>query len=193
MENTILFFATPEKFRSWLEKNHKIKTELWVGYYKVSSGKKSITWSESVDQALCYGWIDGIRKTVDEESYKIRFTPRKPKSNWSVINLKKIKELKKKGLMKEAGIEIFDKRDKNRTTPTSYEQKGIILNKEFEDKIKENKKAWEYFNQLAPSYKKQSIWWLMSAKKEETKINRLNILIESCERELKIPPLRAKK
>jgi uncharacterized protein YdeI (YjbR/CyaY-like superfamily) len=183
------FFPTQSHLRKWFEKNHNKADELWVGYYKKTTGKPSITWQESVDEALCFGWIDGIRKSVDDESYKIRFTPRRKSSIWSTINIKRINELIKLGLVQPAGLEVFNNRDFKRTNQYSFEKENVKLSKEFEKKIKANKKAWEYFQHLAPTYKKPSIWWVMSAKKEDTKLRRLNTLIKCSEEGRKIPPL----
>ncbi len=186
---TLLFFPIQSDLRKWFEKNHNKFDELWIGYYKKSTGKPSINWQESVDEALCFGWIDGIRKSIDEESYKIRFTPRRKGSIWSTVNTKGIKELIKLGLVKPAGLEVFKKRDEKKANQYSFEQEKVILPKEFEKKIKANKKAWEYFEKL-PSYAKRlSTWWVISAKKEETKLNRLDVLIWCSEEGRKIPPL----
>ena len=185
----LIFFPTQSDLRKWFEKNHNKADELWVGYYKKSTGKPSITWQESVDKALCFGWIDGIRKSIDAESYKIRFTPRRKGSIWSAVNIKRIKELIKLGLVKPAGFEAFKKRDEKRAKLYSFEQVKVKLPKELEGKIKANKKAWEYFQQLPPSAKKLSTWWIISAKKEETKLSRLNTLINCSEEGRKIPPL----
>ncbi len=188
------FFKSSTELRKWFEKNHKIEKELLLGYYKKATGKPSVDWSQSVDEALCFGWIDGIRKSIDDESYCIRFTPRKPNSHWSDVNIKKVAELKTKGLMKPEGITAFEKIEASNAGQFSYEQKIVKLDKEYERRIKSNKKAWKYFSgKLAPSYKKQSIHWVMSAKKEETRLRRLKVLIESSEQELKIPPLRVGK
>ena len=189
----VKFFATPKEFNEWLKINHKERTEQWVGFYKVKSGIPSMTWSESVDEALCYGWIDGIRKSIDEKSYKIRFTPRKPKSIWSAVNIMKIAELTKLGKMQSAGIEAFKKLDKKKAKIYSFEQKDIILDKVFEEKIMENEKAWNFFQSLPPSAKKPSIHWVMSAKREDTKLRRLNTLIMSSEEGLRIPMLQRNK
>ena len=162
-----------------------------MGYYKKSTKKPSITWPESVDQALCYGWIDGLRKSIDEESYKIRFTPRKPTSNWSAVNIDRIEFLTKEGLMKPAGIEAWNKRLENKSKVYSYEQqKKAKLLPEYEAQIKANPEAWEFFSNLAPSYKAQTIHWIMSAKREETRQKRLDITIESSAQGLKIPQIR---
>jgi len=171
------FFAKQSDFRKWLQKNHTRKTELLVGFYKVGSGKPSISWSQSVDEALCFGWIDGVRKSIDKESYQIRFTQRKPASIWSTINIRKIKELRKQGLMQPAGLASFEKRTARKSGIYSYENDEIPFTPQFEKKFKENKKAWKYFQSLAPSYRKVSTHWVMRAKQELTKIKRLNELI----------------
>jgi uncharacterized protein YdeI (YjbR/CyaY-like superfamily) len=184
------FFKGQNELRKWFEKNHHKEKEIWVGFYKKDSGKANYSWSQSVDQALCFGWIDGIRKSIDEYSYMIRFTPRNSKSNWSAINIKKIKELTKLGLMDPAGVEAYKKREDKRSEVYSFEQDKVKLSKKYELIFKSNKRAWKFFQSLPPSTKKPSIWWLMSAKKEETKLRRLDILIKSSEKEEKIPPLR---
>ena len=171
------FFAKQADFRKWLQKNHKRETELLVGFYKVGSGKPSITWSESVDEALCFGWIDGVRKSIDKDSYQIRFTQRKPTSIWSAINIMKIKELTKQGLMQAAGLASFEKRIESKSKIYSYEKDEAEFTRDLKKQFKANKKAWEYFQSLAPSYRKVSTHWVMSAKQESTKIKRLNELI----------------
>jgi uncharacterized protein YdeI (YjbR/CyaY-like superfamily) len=171
------FFANQSDFRKWLQKNHTKETELLVGFYKVGSEKPSMTWSESVDQALCFGWIDGVRKSIDKESYSIRFTQRKPTSIWSAINIKKIEELTKQGLMRPAGLAVFEKRKENSSEIYSYEKEEVELTRSFKKQFQANKKAWEYFQSLAPSYKKISTHWVMGAKQEVTRIKRLNQLI----------------
>ena len=188
----LIFFAHQSDFRTWLEKNHNKEQELWVGYYKKATKKPSLTWSESVDQALCFGWIDGLRKSIDEESYKIRFTPRKPNSNWSAVNLKKMEELKKKGLMMPAGIAIFEKRNEKKIQQYSFERENVRLDATFEKKFKENIKAWDFFQKMPPSYRKPAIWWVMSAKQEATRQKRLDLLIQCSEEGKKIPQLRRK-
>ena len=167
------FFPTQEKFRAWLEKHHQKETELLVGFYKVNSKKPSMSWSESVDQALCFGWIDGVRRSIDEESYSIRFTPRKKSSIWSAINIKKIEELTKAGLMKEAGIKAFEMRSEEKSRIYSHEKEPSVFDPEFEKKFKANKPAWEFFNKQAPSYKKVMTHWIMTAKQEKTRLSRL--------------------
>ena len=175
------FFAKPSDFRKWLLKNHKKETELLVGFYKVDSGKPSMTWSESVDEALCFGWIDGVRTSIDNESYQIRFTPRKPASNWSVVNIQKVEKLTKQGLMHPAGLASFENRKENKPSIYSYEKKLVDFSPEIKKQFKTNKKAWDYFQSLAPSYRKPSINWVMSAKQETTKQKRLHQLIADSE------------
>src|SRR6187397_2994804 len=175
------FFVNQSDFRKWLRKNHKTKTELLVGFYKIDSGKPSVTWPQSVDEALCFGWIDGVRKSINKESYQIRFTQRKPTSIWSAINIKKIKELTKQGLMQPAGLASFEKRIEVKSKIYSYEKEEGVFTKEYETKFKANKKAWKYFQSLAPSYRKVSTHWVICAKQETTRIKRLNEIIADSE------------
>jgi uncharacterized protein YdeI (YjbR/CyaY-like superfamily) len=175
------FFAKQSDFGKWLEKNHKKKTELLVGFHKIGSRKSSMSWSQSVDQALCFGWIDGIRKSIDENSYGIRFTPRKAGSIWSAINIKKVNELKRKRLMRPAGIASFEKRKENKSRVYSYEKEPVELLPVHEKKFKANKKAWAFFASLSPSYKKLAVHRVMDAKQEKTQISRLEKLIRESE------------
>lgn len=176
----LVFFPTQKDLRRWFEKNHKKEKELFVGYYKVSSGKPSISWSQSVDEAICFGWIDGIRKSVDDESYSIRFTPRNPKSNWSAINIKKVEELKKLGLMKPEGLAAFRFRKKEKSKIYSYENPAVLFDKTYEKKFKANKSAWKYFKSTSSTYQKVTTRWVMSAKQDETRLKRLEELIRDC-------------
>lgn len=185
------FFPTPYDFRKWLERNHQNETELIVGFHKKATNKPSIRWPESVDQALCFGWIDGIRKKIDDEAYTIRFTPRKSTSHWSSVNIKRIKELKKAGLVQEVGWSIYQKRTSENSAQAYHEQKQLSFSDKYLGQLKSNPKAYQFFTEeLAPSYRKQSIWWVMSVKKEETRDRRMNTLIEVSERKEKIPPLK---
>jgi uncharacterized protein YdeI (YjbR/CyaY-like superfamily) len=177
---TPIFFAKPADFRKWLQKNHKKEKELLVGFYKVGSGKPSMTWSEAVDEALCFGWIDAVRKSIDKDSYQIRFTQRKPTSIWSAVNIKKVEELTKAGLMQPAGLESFKKRTESKSRIYPHEKDEAALPQEFTRQLKANKKAWDYFQALAPSYKKLSIHWVTGAKQETTRIKRLHQLIADC-------------
>lgn len=185
----VIFFNSQTEFTSWLEVSSG-KSEVWVGYFKKNSGQASLTWSESVDVALCFGWIDGIRKSIDDERYKIRFTPRKINSVWSAVNVNKVKTLIPLGKMKPAGMHVFNLRSDDKGY--SSNDREVPLAREYEQQIKANISAWQFFTQLAPSYKRDSIWWVMSAKKEETRLRRLGILISSSEEGLKIPSLRKK-
>jgi len=171
------FFAKQSDFRKWLLKNHKKETELLVGFYKVDSGKPSMTWSQSVDEALCFGWIDGVRKSINKDSYQIRFTQRKPTSIWSANNIRKIESLTKQKLMQPAGLASFEKRVESKSKMYSYEKEEEELTPNFKKQFKANKKAWDYFQSLAPSYRKVSTHWVMSAKQGPTQIKRLNQLI----------------
>ena len=184
------FFATATEFRTWLEKHHHKAEELWVGLYKKSSGKRSITWPEAVDEVLCFGWIDGKRKGIDDTSYAIRFTPRKPRGIWSAMNLKRIEELAREGRMHPAGLNAFEQRVTDRSRIYSYEQRTAArLDDAQETKFRANRKAWDYFQTAAPSYRKAAIWWVVSAKAEETQLRRLTKLIEDSEHGRTVPPL----
>ena len=174
---TPTFFAKQSNFRKWLQKNHKRETELLVGFYKVDSGRPSMTWSQSVDEALCFGWIDGVRKSIDKDSYQIRFTQRKSTSIWSATNIRKIEELTKNGLMQPAGLASFEKRSEDKSRIYSYEKDEVELTQDLKKQFKANIKAWDYFQSLAPSYRKVSAHWIMSAKQEATRIKRLNQII----------------
>ncbi|PBJ08323.1 YdeI family protein [Flavobacterium sp. ACN6] len=177
------FFAVSAEFRKWLEKNHKNQNELLVGFYKVNSGKASMSWSESVDQALCFGWIDGVRKSIDKDSYTIRFTPRKTSSIWSAINIQKMEDLTKAGLMTNAGLKAFSFRTENKSKIYSHEKEPVPLDTAYENEFKANKTAWEFFEKQAPSYKKVMIHWIMSAKQEKTRQSRLEKTISESEKQ----------
>lgn len=174
----VVFFETPDDLRQWFEQNHDQAKELWVGYYRKDSGKTGITWAESVDQALCFGWIDGIRKSVDSTSYANRFTPRRKGSTWSAVNIKRVGELTELGLMKPAGLKAFEARKEDKSSVYSYEQEQQEFSAEQEAQLKATPAAWEFFQAQAASYRKAVIWWVISAKKEETKVSRLAQLIE---------------
>ena len=176
----VVFFPTQKDLRKWFVKNHKKEKELFVGYYKVSTGKTTVSWSQSVDEALCFGWIDGIRKSIDEESYCNRFTPRKPTSSWSAINTKKVEELTKLGLMKPEGLHAFSLRKENKSKIYSYENPLVSFDKSFEKLFKANKKAWAFYQATTPTYRKVTTRWVMSAKQESTRLKRLNELITDC-------------
>ncbi len=178
---TPLFFSTQLEFRKWLSVNHKTKTELLVGYYKVKSGKPSMTWSQSVDEALCFGWIDGVRKSINNESYCIRFTPRKTTSIWSAVNIKKMEVLIDNGFMQPSGLESYKLRKESKSKIYAYEKKVVKLSANYEKIFKSNKKAWDFFSTQAPSYQKKIIHRIMSAKQEKTRISRLEKTIKESE------------
>ena len=178
----IRYFKSPNDFRSWLQKNHATTQELWVGYYKKSSGQPSITWPESVDEALCFGWIDGIRKSVDDLRYTIRFTPRRRGSIWSAVNIKRARELSDRGLMKSHGLAAFDARKEYRSGIYSYEQRTASLDGIYEKKLRQKKAAWDFFYAQPPSYRKAIGWWIVGAKQEATRLKRLQKLIEESEK-----------
>ena len=183
-----LYFETPAQLRAWFEKNHQSLTEVSIGYFKKGSGLASITWPESVDQALCFGWIDGVRHSIDGKRYRIRFTPRKRTSIWSEINIGRVKELTKRGLMTPAGLEAFKARDPKRAGIYSFEQKTApTLPAAFTQRFKANAKAWAYFTARAPGYQRVATHWVVSAKREETKDRRLATRIE-CSAEGRLIP-----
>src|SRR5882672_4830958 len=170
------FFATPTAWRDWLEKHHAGQKELLVGFYKKDSGKPSITWPESVDEALSFGWIDGVRRRIDDVSYSIRFTPRKKTSTWSAINIARVAELTKLSRMQPAGLRAFEHRREEKSAIYAYENEARTLSAEDEKKLRANKKAWEFFNAQPPGYRRLSIYWITSAKKDETRARRLATL-----------------
>jgi uncharacterized protein YdeI (YjbR/CyaY-like superfamily) len=172
------FFATPAAWRDWLEKHHHDQDELLVGFYKKDSGKPSITWPESVDGALCFGWIDGVRRRIDDVSYSIRFTPRKPRSIWSAVNIKRAEELKRQGVMSAAGIQAFEARQEARSRIYAFEQASIQFADAQERLFKSNAGAWRFFRSQPPYYQRVATWRVISAKREETKQKRLQQLIE---------------
>jgi uncharacterized protein YdeI (YjbR/CyaY-like superfamily) len=185
------FFPSPDAWHAWLEENHDQHEELLVGFYKVGSGKPSITWPEAVDGALCFGWIDGVRRSLDEISYVIRFTPRRARSVWSAINIKRVAELTKLGLMRPAGVKAFERRTGDRAEIYAYEQRmGAKLGAAYEKRFRANQKAWKFFQAQPPWYQRTASWWVISAKKEETQRKRLAQLIEDSEHARTIRQLR---
>jgi len=173
------FFPTAEHFREWLKRNHDKEDVLLVGFYKRGSGRPSMTWSESVDQALCFGWIDGVRKRVDDESYTIRFSKRRARSIWSAINIAKAKHLIKNGLMHAAGFAAWEKRDEKKSVIYSYEREMSSFSPAHEKQFRANKAAWKFFSAQPAGYRKQMTYYVVSAKKEETRVKRLKRLIDS--------------
>jgi uncharacterized protein YdeI (YjbR/CyaY-like superfamily) len=173
------FFATPAEWRAWLDQHHATAPDMWVGFYKRGTGRPSLTWPESVDQALCFGWIDGVRRRIDDERYAIRFTPRRKGSIWSNINLKRVEELTARGLMHQAGRDAHAARSAARSGIYAYEQrKRARLPAAMEARFKRNRKAWTFFQAQPAWYRQNSVWWVVSAKKEDTRERRLATLIE---------------
>jgi uncharacterized protein YdeI (YjbR/CyaY-like superfamily) len=188
------FFATPADFRAWLERHHERDSELIVGFHKRGSGRPSITWPEAVDQALCFGWIDGVRRRIDDTSYSIRFTPRKARSTWSAVNIKRMKELVEGGLVAPAGLAAFERRADDRSAIYSYEQrKAADLEADQERRLRADERAWAFFEAQPPSYRRAAIHWVTSAKKPETRDRRLAQLIECSAAGEPVPPLRPRR
>lgn len=181
-----IFFPTPAKWRAWLHKNHGKFTELWVGFHKKETGRPTMTWSESVDEALCYGWIDGICKTHGDGSYRMRFTPRKLKSIWSNVNTAKVAALTAAGKMMPAGIAAFARRDPVRSGIYSFEKKPVMT-PEMVKAFKKNKAAWAYFEKQAPYYRRVATNFVVSAKKAETQERRFALLVECSAKGERLP------
>jgi uncharacterized protein YdeI (YjbR/CyaY-like superfamily) len=171
------FFKSPAAFRAWLEKRHATTRELWVGFYRKSAGKTGIAYLEAVDEALCFGWIDGVKKRLDEERYVHRFTPRKPDSTWSVVNTKRAKALIALGRMAPAGHHVFKRRDRGKTGRYSYERAHSVFDAPIETAFRANAKAWTFFRAQPPGYQKLLTYWVMSAKQDETRRRRLARLV----------------
>jgi len=183
-----LFFSTAIMFREWLEKNHHIKQELLVGFHKRGSGIPCMTWQESVIEAITYGWIDGVRRSIDEKAYSIRFSPRKASSIWSRINIKIAEELIRSGHMKPAGKTAFEKRKESRSKIYAYEKGYLPLSPDYLKKLKASAKAWSNFEKMPLDYRKHAMNWVMTAKQESTREKRLAILIADSEAGCKIKP-----
>jgi uncharacterized protein YdeI (YjbR/CyaY-like superfamily) len=184
------FFATAAELHDWLVANQASATELMVGFYRRGSGKPSITWPELVDEALCFGWIDGVRKGIDEVSYSIRLTPRTARSVWSAVNIARASELTRQRRMHPAGLAAFERRSDDRSRIYSYEQRNAAtLDADAERLFRANKKAWAFFLAQAPGYRKTAIWWVVSAKRDETRAKRLATLIDDSQHGRTIQPL----
>jgi uncharacterized protein YdeI (YjbR/CyaY-like superfamily) len=183
------FFKSGPDFRRWLEKNHDTATELVVGFHKKWSGKGGITYRQALDEALSYGWIDGVRKRVDESDYTTRFTPRKKGSTWSMVNIKRARELSAEGRMAPPGLAAFEQRDEVKARLYAHEQENSVLDRGLERRFRANKRAWAYFGLQPPGYRRTARWWVMSAKKEETRLRRLAALIDCSHRETRVPQL----
>jgi uncharacterized protein YdeI (YjbR/CyaY-like superfamily) len=176
----LTFFRTPTDFRAWLDHHHASEKELWVGFYKVKSGKGGMVYRQALDEALCYGWIDGLLRSVDEDSYAQRFTPRKRDSTWSTANTQRVKELIVEGRMHPAGQAAFERRDRTKTGRYSFEQDAVALAPAFARRLKADRSAGAYFEAQPPGYRRVAVSWVMSAKKEETRARRFATLLEDC-------------
>ncbi|HEX8694676.1 MAG TPA: YdeI/OmpD-associated family protein [Longimicrobium sp.] len=185
----ITFFESGADFRRWLEANHAAAKELMVGFYKKGSGKPSITYHEALDEALCFGWIDGVRKSVDDDSYTIRFTPRRPGSVWSAVNLRRAEELERAGRMAAPGLKEFHERDPRRSGLYSYENRPKEFDAGLAARFQANAKAWDFFQAQPPGYRRVAVFWVMEAKKEETRLRRLDRLIGESEQGMRLPEL----
>jgi len=185
-----IFFASAREFYDWLEEHHETEDEVYVGYYKTHTGKRRMTWSEAVDQALCFGWIDGRANGIDEHRYMQRFTPRRPGSNWSKINVEKVARLEEAGLMRPAGRAAFERRSDDRTGVYSFERGDATLPPEYEERLRANPAAAEYFDARPPWYRRAATHWVTSAKREGTRLRRLAQLIEDSAAGLDVKPLR---
>jgi uncharacterized protein YdeI (YjbR/CyaY-like superfamily) len=175
---TVTYFETPAQLRKWFRAHAASADELWVGFYKKDSGKPSITWPESVDEALCVGWIDGIRKRIDDTSYKIRFTPRRKGSIWSAVNIRRIAALSEERRMRPGGLKAFEARIENKSGIYSYEQRRDRLEEPWNTMLRKHKAAWDFFQAQPPSWRKQIGWWIISAKQEETRMKRFESLVK---------------
>jgi uncharacterized protein YdeI (YjbR/CyaY-like superfamily) len=192
MSTDALFFSSPSEFRAWLEDHHETASELWVGYYKKATGKPTMTWSEAVDEALCFGWIDGKLQRIDEERHRQRFTPRRPNSNWSAINIAKVAELRKQGRMAPAGEAAFAARREDRSAVYSYERRHeAAFDAEQEAEFRANETAWAWFSDQSPSYRHLATFWVVSAKRPETRARRLATLLECSAEGRRVPALQA--
>lgn len=174
----VIFFRTAVEFRRWLEKHHATATELWVGFYRKDAGRAGVTYAEALDQALCFGWIDGVRRKVDDESYTNRFTPRKPRSAWSLVNVRRVEALRKLGQMAAPGLAAFRSRDAKRTGIHSFENRPASLPAALAKVFRADPEAWAFFQAQPPGYRRTATWWVISAAKEETRLKRLATLID---------------
>ena len=187
------YFKTPAAFRAWLEQNHATKDDLLVGFHKTASGRPSMTWPESVDEALCFGWIDGVRKSVDAERYTIRFTPRKSGSVWSTVNVGKVQVLLESGRMQPAGMAAFERRKEERSGIYSHEQGSVELPEPYLGVLRGNTAAWQFFQKQPASYRKAASWWIVRAKQEKTRLSRVENLVACSARAERVPQFTSKK
>ena len=176
------FFRTAAEFRRWLEKNHARAGEVWVGFWKKDSGKGGMVYPQALEEALCFGWIDGLVRGRDADCYMQRFTPRRPRSIWSAVNLRKVEALKAAGRMAPSGLEALEKRDPKRAGLYSNENRHVILSAAYQKRFKANRPAWKFFEAQPPGYRRLAAFWVMSAKKEETRERRFNQLVAGSQR-----------
>lgn len=176
-EQNPVFFTSPSEYCAWLEKNHQATSELWIGYWKKSTGKPSVTWKQVVDESLCFGWIDGIVKSIDEKRFKQRVTPRRPTSIWSQVNIRRVAELTTEGRMRPRGLAAFENRDRTKKYAFEQPRERVALGKAEEAALRKNRKAWSFWGRQPPGYQRTIGWWVMSAKQEETRRRRLATLI----------------
>lgn len=185
------FFKTPAAFRAWLARHHGTARELHVGFHKRATGRPTLTWPESVDEALCFGWIDGIRRRLDAERYTIRFTPRQPGSTWSVVNLRRMRALRRAGRVQASGLRVFQERDRRKSGRYSFEQRRrVTLAPRFTGRLRANRQAWAFFQSQPPWYRRTAAFWVMSAKREATRLRRLATLIHDSARRQRVGPFR---
>jgi len=185
----VVVFADAAQFRAWLAENHDSARELWVGYYKKGVPKTSITYPEAVEEALCFGWIDGLGRRIDDEVHANRYTPRRRTSSWSAVNIAKVAELKAAGRMHPAGLRAFEERDRRKDGSYSYERATQELPPGSEARLRATPGAWEYWQSRTPSYRRTATHWVLSAKREETRERRLATLVEDCAAGRPIKPL----
>ena len=185
-----VFFPTQDEFRAWLQEHHASEGPLWVGYYRKSSGRASITWAETVDEALCFGWIDGVRKSRDETSYVIRFTPRRPTSVWSARNFERVEALRAAGCMRPPGLAAYAHRNKHPQSGYTVGDRPTEFPAEIARRFQAHLSAWDFYNAQPPGYRKQTVFWVTSARREATRERRLAQLIEDSVNGLRIQQLR---
>lgn len=183
-----VFFESPEALRDWFAAHAATAKELLVGFHKTHTGRAGLTWPQSVDEALCVGWIDGVRKSIDAERYQIRFTPRKPGSHWSAVNIRRVPELEREGRMQAAGLAAFAARTEARSARASHEQphEALVFSAADLKRFRQHKAAWTFFSSTAPSYQRKAIWLVISAKKPETRERRLTQLIDGCSQGIRV-------
>jgi uncharacterized protein YdeI (YjbR/CyaY-like superfamily) len=186
-KDRLRFFRTPAELRRWLAKNHDRSTELWIGFYRKDSGKGGINYAQALDEALCYGWIDGIRKKLDDESFTTRFTPRKPTSIWSNVNIAHVARLTKEGRMQPPGHAAFAKRTSERSGVYSFERESAELEPQMQKEFRKHRNGWKFFESQPPYYRRVASWWVISAKRDETRSSRLQQLITRSDLQERLP------